>query len=285
LRHLRELAPRTAPARLPFFGMGDPILDEYQTTACDDVSARLDVRKGRPPASSIPTAELFGTGTIADGLRLADPAKLRMELEALPDSRCELEALSRLFGAGSGDLRLAAAATEAELKELSGTGRLRDYRVLALSTHGLLAGELESSEPALVLTPPETATAEDDGLLTAPEIAAIKLNAELVILSACNTAAGDAANPEQLAGLARAFFYAGAKSLLVSHWSVVSDSTAELMQLMVQERQRNPTIRPAEALRQAMLAFLDPARPNNLAEPDYWAPCTPIAASDRDRLQ
>ena len=76
------------------------------------------------------------------------------------------------------------------------------------------------AEPGLILTPPGEATPEDDGYLSASEIAGLKLDADWVILSACNTAAGGAEGAEALSGLARAFFYAGARSLLVSHWAV-----------------------------------------------------------------
>jgi len=83
--------------------------------------------------------------------------------------------------------------------------------VLTFATHGLLAGDLKGlSEPALVLTPPKEGTELDDGLLTASEVAQLKLDADWVILSACNTAAPDGTpGAEGLSGLAKAFFYAG----------------------------------------------------------------------------
>ncbi len=83
------------------------------------------------------------------------------------------------------------------------------------------AGQVQgNAEPGLLLTPPATATEEDDGYLTASEIAGLKLDADWVILSACNTAAGGAQGAEALSGLARAFIYAQARALLVSHWEV-----------------------------------------------------------------
>ena len=103
---------------------------------------------------------------------------------------------------------------------------LSDYRVLAFATHGLVSGELSGlGEPALVFTPPETGTEADDGLLTASEIATLELDADWVILSACNTAAADGTpGAEGLSGMAKAFFYAGARALLVSHWAVNSEA-------------------------------------------------------------
>src|SRR4029079_13630546 len=94
---------------------------------------------------------------------------------------------------------------------------------IEFATHGLVAGDLSGlAEPALVLTPPAAGSDTHDGSHTASEIAVLKLNADWVVLSACNTAAGSTEGAEALSGLARAFFYAGARSLLVSHWSVFS---------------------------------------------------------------
>ena len=111
---------------------------------------------------------------------------------------------------------------------------LDNYRVVYFATHALVAGEVEKfakvkAEPALVLSIPDKPSEEDDGLLRASDIAMLKLNADFVVLSACNTAAGDKPGAEALSGLARAFFYAGAKSLLVSNWEVDSESTVALM--------------------------------------------------------
>ena len=91
-------------------------------------------------------------------------------------------------------MRLGARATEREVKALSESGQLAQYRIVHFATHGAMAGELTgTSEPGLLLTPPAEASAEDDGYLSASEIAALKLDADWVILSACNTAAGHAA--------------------------------------------------------------------------------------------
>ena len=93
----------------------------------------------------------------------------------------------------------------------------------------MISGDIKHlAEPALVLTRPDKATEADDGLLTASEIAQLKLNAEWVILSACNTAHAESAGAEGLSGLAKAFFYAGARALLVPHWPVESSSETAL---------------------------------------------------------
>ncbi len=145
---------------------------------------------------------------------------------------------------------LGARATEANLKALSREGKLARHRVLHFATHGLLAGETETilnakAEPALVLTPPKDGATpaeleQDDGLLTASEVAQLELDADWVVLSACNTAAGDKGDAEALSGLARAFFYAKARALLVSHWYVASDAAVKLTTGAFAELARQP---------------------------------------------
>ena len=136
----------------------------------------------------------------------------------------------------------------------------------------MLAGQLSNTtEPGLILTPPETATEVDDGYLTASEIAALKLDADWVILSACNTAAGGATGAEALSGLARAFFYAQARALLVSHWAVYSDATVKLITVTAKAATLDRSVGRAEALRRAMLALIDSGAPHE-AHPSFWAP-------------
>ena len=157
---------------------------------------------------------------------------------------------------------------------MSASGALANYRVVHFATHGTLAGQLSrTAEPGLILTPPAQASEEDDGYLSASEIAALKLDAEWVILSACNTAgAVDVSEEAQaLSGLARAFFYAGSRSLLVSHWEVDTDASVALITSAVGAIKRDPTIGRSEALRRAILGMIDAGRPQQ-AHPAYWAP-------------
>ncbi len=160
-------------------------------------------------------------------------------------------------------------ATERTVKSLD----LSNSRIVTFATHALVAGDLKNAEPALVLTPPEKGTALDDGLLTASEVAQLKFNADLVILSACNTAAGDdSEGAEGLSGLAKAFFYAGSRALLVSHWPVVSDAAVKLTTAMLDYRADNPTAGRAEALRRSMLALMNNDEKPYYAHPLFWAP-------------
>ena len=195
LRALRRFAKR-AVATNPFIGFGDPVL------------------KGDPGGNrGVKLARLF-RGAVAD----VDAVR---NLPQLPDTADELRALSAAVKGDGKYMYLGKAATEKTVKSVD----LSNSRIVAFATHGLVAGDLKNAEPALVLTPPEKGTALDDGLLTAGEVAQLNLNADLVILSACNTAAGDdSEGAEGLSGLAKAFFYAGSRALLVSHWPVVSDA-------------------------------------------------------------
>jgi CHAT domain-containing protein len=129
------------------------------------------------------------------------------------------------LGAAAGDLHLGGDASEATVKRAA----LADYPVVYSATHDLVAGDTAGlGEPALALTLPKEPTGLDDGLLTASAVAQLKLNAAWVVLSACNTVADDKPGAEALSGLARAFFYAGAGALLVSHWSVDSEVATRL---------------------------------------------------------
>src|SRR4029077_10791194 len=110
------------------------------------------------------------------------------------------------------------------------TTDLSGFKVLAFATHGLVPGELDGlTQPALALSAPSVAGVDGDGLLTMEEILALKLDADWVVLSACNTGAGSGEGAEAASGLGRAFFYAGTRALLVTNWSVHSQSARELV--------------------------------------------------------
>jgi CHAT domain-containing protein len=108
--------------------------------------------------------------------------------------------------------------------------------------------------------------------LRASDVAMLKMNADFVVLSACNTAAGDKPGAEALYGLARAFFYAGAKSLVVSNWEVDSDATVELMDGLFEVLKANPHLSHAEALQASMLRMIGNSSKPEWAQPKFWAP-------------
>jgi CHAT domain-containing protein/tetratricopeptide (TPR) repeat protein len=192
-------------------------------------------------------------------------------LPQLPGTRVEGEALRRALGAAPESLLTGLNASKVELMARNSDGRLAKVRVLEFATHGLIAGDLsELTEPALVLAVGDT---PQDELLLASEATTLKLNADWVLLSACNTAGPDTPGAEGLSGLTRSFFYAGAKSILVSHWSVRDDVAQRIIPNMLLAAQRDPQMSRAQALRQASLAILDDPG-LDAADPSAWAPFT-----------
>jgi CHAT domain-containing protein len=190
------------------------------------------------------------------------PAGLLSQLAPLPDTATELHTVAASLGAGRDDLLLDISASESALRAKS----LDRYRVLYFATHGLLPAELRcQSEPGLALTPPAIAsTKAEDGLLEASEIAGLNLDADLVVLSACNTAsAGGRFGGEALSSLADVFFHAGARSVLATHWPVPSASTSRMMIGMFRNGGDYP-----QALQRAQLDMLSDAA---TAHPVHWA--------------
>jgi CHAT domain-containing protein/tetratricopeptide (TPR) repeat protein len=249
LRALRSFA-KDSRAQNPFIGFGDPVLQRSPG----------DKRAGR---NVQPYQSYYDGSTV-------DIERLRTGLPALPETAGELQAVAKALGASpQDDVKLGTAATVTSVNRLP----LDQYRVVDFATHGLVAGEVNGlSEPALVLTLPDRPTSDDDGLLTASRIARLKLDADWAVLSACNTAAGDRPGAEGLSGLARAFFYAGARALLVSHWPVDSGAAVRLTTGAFSELTAHPGIGRAEALRRSMKALIaDRSSPRN-ADPAVWAP-------------
>jgi CHAT domain-containing protein len=202
-------------------------------------------------------------------------------LPRLPDTRDELVSIAESLGVDpAGSVFVGLDATEKNVKSLD----LSATRVVAFATHGLASGDLNGlSEPALALTSPEVSGEEDsDGLLSMSEILGLDLNADWVVLSACNTAAADGSGAEAVSGLGRAFFYAGARSLLVSHWPVHSQSTTELMTTLFRAHASEPDLDRAEALRRARIHLIDEVAFQDsdgsplfsYAHPIFWAPFT-----------
>ncbi|WP_155646293.1 CHAT domain-containing protein, partial [Erythrobacter donghaensis] len=266
-------APRAATVRTAangFAGFGDPIL------------SGAAVRRGGRSAGALPPVDasgLTGRGVTEAGAPLMNPDELRA-LARLPGTRTELEAVGKLLGAPAGAIRLDTAMTEAALRSAD----LSNVRILHLATHGLTASEAGQrgarTEPGLVFTPPTEASSQDDGYLAASEVLTLNLTAvDWVILSACNTAAPSGTPGEPgLSGLARAFFYAGAPSLLVSHWPVGDDVAAALTVNTLSRTQAGQS--RATALQNAMRDIRnDPANPS-FAHPSAWAPFT-IAGEGR----
>jgi CHAT domain-containing protein len=198
-----------------------------------------------------------------------------------------VEATGRRLGIPESDILLGSRATEMALKNLSDGGRLAEFAILHFATHGALTGQVQgSAEPGLILTPPPKGTSDpkalerDDGFLTASEIATLKLDADWVILSACNTAGSSGETAEALSGMARAFFYAGARALLVSHWEVGSEAAVKLTTRAFAELKSNPKIGRAEAFRISMRDLIEQGTLGE-AHPSQWAPFVVVGEGAR----
>jgi CHAT domain-containing protein/predicted negative regulator of RcsB-dependent stress response len=204
---------------------------------------------------------------VAQSERAARFNVIAANFDPLPESRREVETMAAALGGAGGSLWVGSEATEVRLKSMDLTG----YGIVSFATHGLMAGELEGMpEPALVLTH-ATIDPGNDGLLTASEIAALDLRADLVILSACNTGrvSGDE-NVRGLSGLARGFFAAGARALVASHWYVDSDATVKLLTRMGAALALDDRLGPSDALREAMLWMLRGQAGEAFRSPTYW---------------
>lgn len=228
---------RTARASKPFLGVGNP-----------DFGREIKVASARRVV------------TLNDGI----------SIPPLPESEQEIRQLGDLLGADADrDLMVGEFANEKDIKSRS----LEDYRIIAFATHGVIAGEVETlDEPALVLSLPNKPTPLNDGFLRASEITALELNADMVILSACNTASGDGVpGAEGLSGLANAFFFAGARGLIATHWFIPSEPAVAMTTATVRAKVDDDALSWAQALRRAALQQIDGPGPDLNAHPISWA--------------
>jgi CHAT domain-containing protein/tetratricopeptide (TPR) repeat protein len=277
LKVLRTFAHKGGGGK-PLIGFSDPVFDGSE----DTIAGRQNGKATQKMVSRGAVGSAGGTGNGVAFMKASvtrgyagfwqgggiDRTQL-LQLPRLAETADELKAVAERLGASLDDIHVRADASESMVKHL----RLPDYKIVYFATHGLVAGDVQGlAEPSLVLSLPAKPSAEDDGLLTASEVAQLKLNADWVVLSACNTTAGDKPGAEALSGLARAFFYAGARALLVSHWAVDSYAATWLTTSTFDLIAADPTLGRAEALRRAMLAFMtDPSNPKT-AYPALWAP-------------
>lgn len=253
-------SPPPAGAKRAFVGFGDPVFGKAQAGEGALASRGVLALRSVPKLDKLDSAQLA-------------------QLPRLPDTAEEVRDVAKALGADPAkDVYLREAASE---KTVFGMN-LTEPRIVAFATHGLVPGDLNGlTQPALALSSPEMAGGEGDGLLAMDEILGLKLNAEWVVLSACNTAAGSGAGAEAVSGLGRAFFYSGARALLVSNWPVETRSARELMVRVFERYAKDPSQRKSAALREAMVALIDgegyrdPASGKPLyryAHPLFWAP-------------
>lgn len=274
---LRRMPP-AARERRPFVGFGDPYFSTQQVA--DAQSGQGAVRAGMPLQKRNVVRGVDSTGKPVQSLRLGD-------LPRLPDTAEEVRDIARLLRADAKhDVFIGAAANERNVMKAN----LADVRIIAFATHGLVPGDLDGlDQPALALAAPEVAGIEGDGLLTLDEILVLKLGADWVVLSACNTAAGEGQGAEAISGLGRGFFYAGSRALLVTHWPVETRSARQLVTRLFERYAADPNVTRAEALRQASLSLIDGPGATDVggkplysyAHPLFWAPYALIGDGGR----
>jgi CHAT domain-containing protein len=285
-RDTLSTADELATAR--FFG------DRYPVSVLADLSLLATAQRSVQPlqrpeaflgvgAPQLTDEELEGGGaaTVFDFSRGLDAASLA-DLPKLPESADELRALADTFGADHSALLLGAKATRQGI-DAAAPSR---YRVIAFATHGFKPGEIAGiDEPALLLAPPGGTADPLDGLLTSRQIAGLHLGADLVVLSACNSANGDGRpRAEAFSGLAQAFFTAGAQSLLVTHWPVVSSAAAHLTVLVAEGITRDSL--PLDvSLQRAVKSLRESGRGNAIeSHPAYWGPFVAIGTASSARV-
>jgi CHAT domain-containing protein len=259
--------PTTTPAQLPY------LLRDYAISYVPSAAVLASLRN-RPAKSTVAKSFLAFAdpvyGDLTESPAGLTPSNLSdafgdqrpWRLGRLIESRREVEQISAFFPKDQVSLLLREQASEENAKT---AGRFNQFRFVHFATHGLL-NEEKPSHSGLILNLDGTPQSED-GLLQAYEIFNLKLNADLVVLSGCETGLGKEVKGEGLVGLTHAFFYAGTPSLVVSLWKVQDRSTADLMVNLYREIGRTQT--KSEALRQAKLKLIQQGR---YADPYYWAP-------------
>lgn len=273
LRSRARPAMRAGASGERLFAMADP---DYAGTGA------VSVETCPPIARAAPQAKRVARGDTA-----------RPEIARLPRLPCTRDEANALRNLVRGDIFLGTGASEATLRDPRVSQLLARATVVSFATHGLTIGDLGAGEPALALAAPNAST-DDDGLLTASEAASLRLSAEWVLLSACNTASPDAPEGYGLSGLSSAFFFAGARSVLASHWRVDDAATRTLMvntiALSLHGVSKAQALRQAScALREGVQGELNSRRDycdvvnlgvgrSRYAHPAYWAPFTLIGS-------
>lgn len=273
---LRTL-PMSAPFRKAFLGFGDPFFNREQLAQAKEqrVDSKLVLAK-RGRALHVRGIRVTESGTLDNDSVTSINLGL---LNRLPDTAEEIISIATALDAHSSrDIFLGEKASENQLKSMD----MSDRRVIAFATHALVPGDLDGlDQPALALSSPLVTGEAEDGLLTMAEIFQLKLNADWVVLSACNTGAAEGAGAEAVSGLGRAFFYAGTRALLVSMWPVETTSARKLTTGLFSYQRDNPDLSRARALRQSMLTLIDGSGLKDEAtgkvvasysHPLFWAP-------------
>lgn len=312
---LRKI-PEGSPTRQPFFGIGDPQFgmanQSIESVSRGDSPASFNLRNLKIPRSyeSNQAATILGAefvfptrssstsalSNLDEVIRAADGGGERVkpiqappeesqsalpDIPPLPDTRDEIRAIAASLGADPDkDAMYGAEATREMLKATN----LMDRRVVAFATHGLIPGDLPGlTQPALTFAYKKNPR---DSLLLLEDILRLRLDADWVVLSACNTGAADGLATEAVSGLGRGFFYAGSRAVLLTHWPVESESAKKLV-IQIFDMYSKKTSRALAVKRSADMlidspGYIDPKSKRLLysyAHPMFWAPYTVVGDS------
>jgi CHAT domain-containing protein len=272
------------PDRKAFAGFGDPFFNPQQMAEAQrEKEAQAIVIAGQPGLFNVRGIRVSDEG-ILDSDKIVSCTLDK--LNRLPDTSAEIRHIAEALGAHpNDDVFLGRRAAEQRVKSMD----LSDRKVIAFATNALVPGDLDGlDQPALALSAPSIAGNDEDGLLTMGEILRLELNADWVVLSACNTGAAEGKGAEAISGLGRAFFYAGTRAILVSMWPVETTSARELTTGLFRYQQEDQTLSRARALQKSALAlidgpgFKDPATGKivaSYAHPLFWAPFIMVGES------
>ena len=281
---LRKL-PKGDPSRGAFVGFGDPIFNMEQL-----VQMKQE-RAGHKAILSDQSGNLSVRGIRITNKGNLDSKKIiscqLSSLNRLPDTAEEIRSIAEALGADlSKDIFIGTKASEQQVKSMD----LTDWRVIAFATHALVPGDLDGlGQPALAMSSPMITGEDEDGMLTMGEIMKLRINADWVVLSACNTGAADGQGAEAVSGLGRAFFYAGTRAILVSMWPVETTSARELTTGLFRYQRKDKMLSRARALRKSILELIDgPGLKDeangkiitSYAHPLFWAPFIIVGDSD-----
>lgn len=240
---------------------GDPILTSTPSAppAASSRAASRSASDSEHPSS----AKASSAASVASAASLADDYTERgFSFTPLPYTRDEVLVISKLFPASQREVYLGADAREETVK----SAKLDDFRYIHFASHGFI-DEAKPGRSGIVLS--RDPKSSEDGVLQMGEIMRLKMNADLVTLSACSTGLGKLVNGEGMLGLTRAFFYSGARNLTVSLWNVNDSATAALMKTYYQNLTRGQPM--SVALQHAKLSLLRASNPA-WRQPYFWAP-------------
>ena len=277
LLNLRKLNIQKKPT-MDFAGFGNPVFSNKPiqlASASNSLKSRGAIKLSMRGLRKTKSGSLDNTKV--------STSKLEM-LVALPETADEvLKVANALNVSRKGNVFLGHAASEQRVKNMS----LKNRRVIMFATHALLPGDLDGLvQPAIALSSPTVAkgTGKNDGLLTMGEVMGLELNADWVVLSACNTGGASGKGAAAVSGLGQAFFYAGARSLLVSHWPVETSSAKEITTGLFDRQTKNKSLTRAVALNETINELIDTKTFKNAkgdsiyayAHPVFWAPFTVV---------